>query len=136
MISRSRAVFLRRMIEKASASLTDVEACEAAELFPRWSGDSVEYQAGDNPDRVSYNGTLYKCLTGHTSQPTWTPSDSPSIWVRVDDPSQEWPEWVQPLGSTDAYRIDDKVSHNDKHWVSTLDYNTYEPGVYGWSEVT
>ena len=29
-----------------------------------------------------------------------------------------------------------KVSHNDKHWVSTLDANTYEPGVYGWTEAT
>lgn len=25
---------------------------------------------------------------------------------------------------------------SDKHWVNTIDNNTYEPGVYGWGEVT
>ena len=90
------------------------------------------YAAGD---RVCYDGTLYKCLQDHTAQATWTPADSPSLWVRVDDPSVEYPDWVQPTGSTDAYRIGAKVSHNGKHWINTLDYNTYEPGVYGWDEV-
>jgi hypothetical protein len=26
------------------------------------------------------------------------------------------------------------VSHNDKHWISDVDANIWEPGVYGWSE--
>ena len=30
---------------------------------------------------------------------------------------------------------DDKVSHNGQHWINTIDYNTYEPGVYGWNLV-
>lgn len=25
-----------------------------------------------------------------------------------------------------------KVSHNEKHWISTYDNNTWEPGVFGW----
>ena len=83
---------------------------------------------------MSYDGTLYKCLTAHVSQSTWTPPDSPSLWVRVDDPTIDWPEWVQPVGSTDAYMAGDKVSHNDKHWISDVNANIWEPGVYGWSE--
>lgn len=136
MISRAKAYALRKMIEKASISLTDTDALEAVELFQRWS-DTASYEVGD---RVSYDGILYKCLTAHTAQSTWTPSDSPSLWVRVDDPSIEWPDWVQPTGATDAYAKGAKVSHNDKHWISDVDGNVWEPGASGteslWTEVT
>lgn len=132
MINRTKAHTLRRMIEKSSASLTDTDALTAVELFPKWSGDSVDYEAGDR----RRDGTeLYKCLIAHTSQPTWKPADSPSLWVRIDDPSQEWPEWVQPTGATDAYEKGAKVSHNEKRWISDYDANIWEPGVYGWIEV-
>ena len=130
MITLEKARKLRRLIEQASASLPDADAFEAVELFPHWS-DSADYAVGD---RVSYSETLYKCLTAHTSQPSWTPDVSPSLWVRVDDPSIEWPEWVQPQGSTDAYPAGAKVSHNEKHWVSDVDNNVREPSVYGWTE--
>ena len=122
---------LRPYIVKASASLSDSDALEAVELFAVWATDT-EYAVDD---RVSYDGTLYKCLTAHTSQSTWTPPDSPSLWVRVDDPSIEWPEWIQPVGSTDAYAKGAKVSHTGKHWISDVDGNVWEPGVYGWTEV-
>lgn len=130
MITKQHARLLRQLIVKASESLSDTDALEAVELFPRWS-DSAEYVTGD---RVSYDGILYKCLLDHTAQPSWTPDVSPSIWVRVDDPGEEWPEWRQPTGSTDAYAFGAKVSHNNKHWISNLPANTYEPGVYGWDE--
>ena len=44
------------------------------------------------------------------------------------------PEWEQP-GSTNPYMIGDKVRHNGKTWVSTIDNNVWEPGVYGWEVV-
>ena len=34
-----------------------------------------------------------------------------------------------------GYSKDAKVSHNGKHWTSTVDSNVWEPGVYGWTEV-
>lgn len=130
MISRMRMQFLREMIEKASVSLADSDALEAVELFPNWS-DFAEYAVGD---RVRYEDTLYKCLQAHTAQPDWNPVDAVSLWVRVDDPGEEWPEWIQPVGATDAYPIGAKVSHNSKHWISDYDNNTWEPGVFGWHE--
>lgn len=129
---RSKLEKLRQLIIKASASLSDTDALNGVELFAVWASDT-DYAVGD---RVSYEGTLYKCLTAHTSQSTWTPDASPSLWVRVDDPSIEWPEWVQPVGSTDAYAKGAKVSHNEKHWISDTDGNVWEPGVYGWTEAT
>lgn len=130
MITRQEALKLRQLIEKASASLSDEDALEGVMLFPHWAIKDYEVD-----DRVSYNGALYKCLTAHTAQSTWTPDVSPSLWVRVDNPAEEWPEWIQPVGSTDAYPMNAKVSHNDQHWVSIVDNNVWEPGVYGWTGV-
>ena len=130
MITLSHAKALRRLMEQTAETLTDTEALEGVELFPKWKTDET-YLIGE---RVRYDETLYKCLMNHTSQETWTPPVSPSLWVRVDDPGEEWPEWVQPVGSTDAYPKGAKVSHNEKHWTSDIDANVYEPGVYGWTE--
>ena len=126
-----RARKLRKIIEMLAETLDDEDALQSVELFKNWS-DNAEYQVGE---RVRYNDVLYKCLTSHTSQGSWYPPVSPSLWVRVDEPAIEFPEWVQPLGSTDAYPLGAKVSHNDKHWISVVDGNVWEPGVYGWNEV-
>ena len=117
----------------AASGTTDEKAILAPELFDRWSAESVAYAVGD---RVRYGDLLYKCLTAHTSQESWSPDASPSLWVRIDDPAIEWPEWRQPQGSTDAYAKGAKVSHNGKHWISDLDANVWEPGVSGWTEYT
>lgn len=115
--------------------LTDEQAIQVPYVFDDWDPNGVEYEK--DISRVQYDGKLWKCVTSHTSQPSWTPKDAPSLWVRIDDPSEEWPEWRQPTGSTDAYSKGDKVSHNGKHWISNIDgenTNTWEPGVYGWDE--
>ncbi len=130
MITREQAYKLRALIEKASASLTDTDAIEAPELFPKWT--LKEYAVGD---RVRYEDTLYKCLQAHTAQTDWTPDVAVSLWVRVDDPSIEYPEWRQPVGATDSYFKGSKCTHNGKRWISDVDSNVWEPGVYGWSEV-
>jgi len=127
-----RARQLRPIIEKAAASLSDEIAVTAVELFPSWNGNGVEYAVGD---RVKYFNILYKCINAHTSQQDWTPTAAVSLWVRTDDPAIEYPDWRQPAGAHDAYTIGDKVTHNEKKWVSTADANVWEPGVFGWEEV-
>lgn len=101
------------------------------EMFPKWNPDGYDYFAGE---RVKYNEMLYRCIQNHKSQADWTPDTAVSLWVAIDDPAIEWPEWKQPAGAHDAYMKGDKVSHNEKHWVSDIDNNVYEPSVYGWSE--
>ena len=115
-----------------AGEVDDVTAGEHAELFPEWSFP-VAYKAGNIRRR---NGQLYRCLKDHTSQETWTPEDASSLWVAVADPAEEWPEWSQPGGDYDAYAKGDKVSHSGKRWTSDVDNNVWEPGVYGWTEVT
>lgn len=128
-MNRRTAKLLRKAIEKASVSLPDADATEVPELFPSWKTDT-DYVVGN---RRQYNGILWKCIQAHHSQDDWTPDVAVSLWARTS--ADEFPEWIQPTGATDAYAKGDKVSHNEKHWQSNIDGNVWEPGVYGWTEV-
>ena len=130
-MKKSRLDALLNAIRSIRAVVDDATALSVPALYPEWREDGT-YTAGD---RVLHGGILYKCLQNHTAQAAWLPTDAPSLWVRIDDPSIEWPEWRQPVGSTDAYAKDAKVYHNGKHWTSDVDGNVWEPGVYGWTEV-
>ena len=122
---------LRPLIEKAALSLDDVDSLEAKDLFPIWSGNSINYKVND---RVRYNSILYKCLQQHTSQEEWTPIAATSLWAKVLIPEpQVIPDWEQP-DSTNPYQIGDKVKHNGIIWENTIANNVWEPGVYGWIE--
>ena len=132
-MKRSELYRLRALIEKASMSLPDDDALEATELFPTWEA-GVTYAAGV---RVRYDEKLYKCVQGHTSQADWTPDATPALWTDVAEPG-EIPVWRQPTGAQDAYMTGDKVWYPERDttvWESTMDYNVYQPGVYGWEEV-
>lgn len=118
----------RRHLDTVTEALTDEAALEVVDLFRPWASGTA-YSVGD---RISYGELLYSCVQAHTAQDDWTPDVTPALWTRVS--VDEWPEWVQPVGASDAYELGAKVSHNDKHWVSTIDANVYEPGVYGWEE--
>ena len=109
--------------------LPDDAAIERTALFPEWQ-TGADYVTDY---RVQYNGLLYRCVQAHTAQDNWTPKNAPALWARVS--IDEYPEWIQPTGSQDAYKTGDKVKHADKRWISIVDNNTWEPGVYGWNEV-
>lgn len=129
MITREQARKLRAFLEQMSVNATDEEALDNILAFPKWEvGKSYE-----KDDRIRFNDTLYKVLQNHISQSDWTPDIAVSLYVRVS--IEEFPEWVQPQGSHDAYNLGDKVTHNEKHWVSLIDANVYEPSVYGWDEI-
>lgn len=94
-----------------------------------------EYETGDS---FIYGGGLYIVITGHTSQEDWIPSELPALYrymgeaelLREDDMV---PIWIQPSGAHDAYHQGDRVSHNDIIYISDINDNVWEPGVYGWS---
>lgn len=130
-VTVDRAWQLRSATEAAVESFDDATALQYPELYRAWKS-GTNYTVDD---RVQYGGTLYRCLTTHTSQASWTPDASPSLWAKVLIPDPEViPEWEQPE-STNPYMGGDKVSHNSKIWVSDMDGNIWEPGVYGWTEV-
>ena len=119
----------RAHINSLINSLADADALNVTDLFICWEPDT-NYNIGD---RRQYNNHLYRCIQAHTSLSIYPPDLVPALWVKIS--VEEWPEWVQPLGSQDAYNEGDKVSHNEKHWISAVNTNVWEPGVYGWNEV-
>ena len=132
-MKREHAYKLREMLHKASASLPDEDALEAVELFPLWAADT-EYAADV---RVRYEDKLYRCVQSHTSQAGWEPPAAPALWTEVAKPG-EIPVWRQPTGAQDAYMTGDKVHYptaDDPVYISTVDNNVWQPGVYGWELV-
>lgn len=132
-MKRSDALRFRQTIEAAAALQDDGAALDNIFLYPSWQpGLSVEVG-----ERYRYGEKLYKVVQAHTTQADWVPSDTPALFTEVS--IEEWPEWVQPTGAQDAYNAGDKVSHNNKHWTSTINANVWEPGGVGtetlWSEV-
>lgn len=114
-----------------SLAVDDNTALRMTEFYPEWATG----QAYTEGFKVQYGGVLYKCLTAHTSQDDWTPDVSPSLFAKVLIPNENIiPEWERP-DSTNPYMAGDKVTHNGKTWISDVDNNVWEPGVYGWTEV-
>lgn len=115
-----------------SLAVDDSTALRMREFYPLWEAGQ-DYTAGF---RLRYGGLLYKVLQAHTSQETWAPDAAPSLFAKVLIPDENIiPEWEQPE-STNAYSKGDKVTHKGKTWVSDVDNNVWEPGIYGWIEVT
>ena len=126
---------LRPLIEKAVEHLDDAEAIEATTLYPAWSGDGVAYE---KDYKVKYNQVLYKVLQAHTSQPSWSPTDAPSLFAKVLIPDPEIiPDWEQP-DSTNPYMKGDKVRFEGQIYESLIDNNTWSPAAYpaGWQLVS
>lgn len=127
-MTRAEAEAIVAALVKLRESATDEQALSVPVLYPAWRS-GVEYVTGQ---RVLRGGVLYKVLQDHTSQDDWTPDAAPSLFARVLIPdATAIPEWEQP-DSTNPYMSGDKVSHNGSTWVSTIDNNVWEPGVYGW----
>lgn len=131
MMTRNKARAVVDAIVRLREIATDEQACEVPVLYPEWR-EGVEYQVGE---RILYKGILYKILTPHTSQADWVPEAAPSLFTKVLIPDENtiYP-WERPE-STNPYMNGDKVTHNDKTWISTVDNNVWEPGVYGWDEI-
>lgn len=122
----------RLLIAKQINGLTvdDNTALRMLEFYPEWAA-GVDYATGY---KVQRGGKLWRCLQAHTAQTGWEPDNAPSLWAKVLIPDETVvPEWEQP-GSTNPYSAGNKVTHNGKTWVSDVDNNVWEPGVYGWSE--
>ena len=129
-MTRQEAQAFVESIVKLRESATDEQALESIPIYPAWQ-ENKSYTCGE---RVRYNDVLYKILQDHTGQADWTPDVAVSLFAKVliEDPDII-SEWVQP-DSTNPYQTGDKVTHNGTTWVSTVDNNVWEPGVYGWAE--
>ncbi len=123
---------MRKAIELfvRTANLTDDQALELSLLHDEWKDDKP-YTRGDT---CRYEGFVWRCIEDHVAQPSWNPVAAPSLWAKIlPGQSGDIGVWQQP-GPTNPYQYGDKVTHEGKTWISDIDGNVWEPGVYGWSE--
>lgn len=112
--------------------LDHITITEHPKLFSEWD----ENWTGKAGTIVQDGEKLYRSIHDVTTTAQNTkPSETPSMWTRIGNPTEEYPEWVQPIGAHDAYALNAKVSHNNKNWRSIVNNNCWQPGVYGWEEV-
>lgn len=131
MLTKIKTQTIVDAIVKLRGLATDEQAYEVPVLYPSWK-EGIAYEVGE---RILYNEILYKVLTTHTSQADWTPDVATSLFAKILIPDENViPAWEQP-DSTNTYKTGDKVSHNGKTWVSIVDNNSWEPGVYGWEVI-
>ena len=128
----------RKAVQYFATTLPEEKALVVSSIFDEWAVN-VKYVTGE---WVAYgvnavgDPQLYQVLQDHTSAAEWTPDTATSLYKAVGIDPSGIPLWVQPLGATDAYKLGDIVMHNEKKWESSIDNNVWEPGVYGWEEVT
>lgn len=126
----------RELIELLFSTLPIVPA-EIAQKNVEWYKQWVKNESLSIGDRrwslVNDEKILYEVYS-EAGDNLYPPEQVPAIFKQVF--TDEYPEWVQPIGAGTQYSKGDKVTHNGKKWVSTADNNVWEPGIYGWDEIT
>ena len=127
-IEASQVKDFRDKVTELLVNLDNDAAMDNAILFPQWKS-GIDYKVDE---RIRYNNILYIVLQDHTSQEEWRPDVVGSLYARM---LRSWeqniiPTWEQPE-STNGFMAGDKVYHNGLLYVSTADYNTWEPGIEG-----
>ena len=120
----------RALLAQADQLAADLAARIAAasgkgqgEAWVQPTGAHDSYPSGA---KVTYQGKTYISSLPFNPYPPSTGG-----W-RPYTTGSEIPQWVQPLGAVDAYKLGDKVMYNGARYVSTIDANVWAPGVYGW----
>lgn len=78
-IGEVQELLVRRQIN--TLTVDDQTAYRMREFYPEWATDET-YPVGY---KLLYGGELYKVIQAHTSQSTWTPDISPSLYTRIDE---------------------------------------------------
>lgn len=143
MFTPKEALELRKALQLFLATMdADTQTSdmmEVASVFPK-------YQIGNNykvKDVFRYgensvgDAQLYQVLQNHTSSAEWTPDATPSLYKAIGVTEDGYPEWVQPLGASDAYNTGDIVSYNGALYESTIDGNVWSPEANptGWKAI-
>ena len=114
----------------AGSYLTDEQALTAPEIYPQFKA-GVSVLVGERY-RDSL-GDLYKVVQTHITQEDWQPADVPALFVKVS--IDEWPLFVQPIGTQDAYNTGNRITFENQHYISLIDNNVWSPTAYstGWA---
>lgn len=126
------------LVQKIDVDTELKKLLEIPSLFPAYSV-GIQYKT---KDVFSYgvnevgDPQLYQVLQDHTSAAEWTPDTATSLYKKIGVTEEGYPEWVQPLGATDAYNTGDIVSYKGVLYRSLINGNAWSPEAYpsGWEE--
>lgn len=123
-----------KCLKMFAETLSDEQALKVPLIFDEFE-IGKGYEVGK---RILYQDVLYKVITSHTSQETWTPDVSPSLFAPIINETIDGsiPEWKQP-DSTNAYMTGDRVIFEEKEYESLVDNNVWSPSANpsGWQLV-
>lgn len=119
---------------------TDAEKMLAvASVFPKYEVGKAykERDVFSYGENAVGDAQLYQVLQAHTSAAEWRPDEAVSLYKKIGVTEDGYPEWVQPLGASDAYNKGDVVSYNGVLYESLIDGNVWSPVDYpaGWGVV-
>lgn len=143
MNKRQATLEMRKAVQLFLATMdadTQAESMMAvASVFPKYEiGKAYKakevFSYGEN---AVGDAQLYQVLQDHTSAAEWAPDGTPSLYKAVGVTEEGYPEWVQPLGGSDAYNTGDVVSYQGTLYESTMDGNVWAPDAYpaGWKKL-
>ena len=98
--------------------------------------DGKEWYSGLNLAEgtiVKHNEEHFMVIQPHISQSDWSPDLVPALFEKV---KESCAEWMQPAGVHDAYQTGDVVIWRDTYWESTHTNNVWNPGEFGWRELS
>lgn len=140
MNKQQAALELRKAIQMFLATMdVDTQAesmLEVASVFPKYEVGK-QYKVKDvfsYKENSVGDAQLYQVLIDHTSAEDWIPPLSTGLYKAIGVTEDGYPEWVQPLGATDAYNKGDVVSYKGELYESNIDANVWAPDVYGWTK--
>ena len=124
-------------MKESRLTADDATALNVIGIYPHWDDNIGKTITNDDIakglNRYQHNGKLYRVVQETVFQEQFVPGAEGMSAIFVEVSLEEFPEWVQPKGAHDAYNTGDKVTHNGVKYVSDIDANVWEPGVYGWS---
>lgn len=133
-LRKALQLFLATM--NADTQMADI--MEVATVFPKYKvGKAYKvkevFAYGEN---AVGDPQLYQVLQEHTSAEHWKPNETASLYKAIGVTENGYPEWVQPLGASDAYNTGDIVSYNGTLYKSIIDGNVWSPSDYpqGWEQ--
>lgn len=110
-----------------------------ASVFPKYEVGKAykERDVFSYGENAVGDAQLYQVLQAHTSAAEWRPDEAVSLYKKIGVTEDGYPEWVQPLGASDAYNTGDVVSYNGTLYESLIDGNVWSPADYpaGWGVV-
>lgn len=132
---KSKEELKQEVVDEYIKEKADEDISEYVTLLKKWE-DISTFKVDDV---FRYKKKAYRVIQDHEKQLHYLPDATPSLYEdlskKIVNDDGSYPIWQQPLGTHDAYKLGDKVQHNNKNWESTVDVNTWEPGVYGWKEI-